>query len=232
MNKHKRNLDALRQHLGRDAKGLEFLGAVSRDLNEQRKKIAMLEEALEVARDRVAIAKQKEERAYSQAACAHKQLESEKERQAAAERKASRYATELAALQAESSVEDETGEVPSSGVDPAIAHIVNLSKRVRGVFKRIPTSRNQRQEFCLEDFIKEYSGVEFMHLGMMIAMLALHGFPAYVCADRTIRDMKGWEIKHSEKFIHWYGRWIQADPTSDNLFAITWHTPHEEGWRQ
>jgi hypothetical protein len=71
----------------------------------------------------------------------------------------------------------------------------------------------------LESVVTDFSGEEFMALGMLLTMLALNGFPAGVQAERTLRDMDGFHEKHVARFVHWYRSWIRSSANEDKVYG-------------
>ena len=227
MNKHKRNLNELRRHLGRDKRGLELLDAISRDLTEQRKTIAALEGAVTAATSQAQRARKGEQDAQTETAQVEKELQEERQRAGALRSEAARATARLRSLEScvgdETEDEDTAGSVPGA-IDPTLRHVERLSKRVRAYFKRAPTPCKGRANLGkysgsirLEDVIKEYSGDEFMHLGMLVAMMALHNWPVSVWADCKVMHMNGWKEKNSARFIRWVRDWIKADHVTEQF---------------
>jgi hypothetical protein len=221
MNKHKRHLDALRVYLGRDSAGLKLLDAVARDIIEQRKQIASLIESEALAVTRATQARKDVVDAENQKTQIQASLEKERAKLAAAKVHAAADAARIAQLESDSDVEDEAPVEGFSGhIDPTIPKIIKLSKIVRKRFKKIPTTGGPYRSIHLESVVKDFTGDEFMELGMLVAVLALHNLPAPVVAKRTIKDMKGWMEKHTAKFAVWYGPCTSTTPLEAQVLGV------------
>lgn len=222
MNKHKHNLEELRKHLNRDARGLKLLDAVSRDLTEQRKRIALLEEFEATAATRENRLREIATDAENKKERLSQELEAERARLRATKDLATRQSQRIAELESDVEEEDEAPIARTSeDIDPTVPKIMSLFKAVRKRFKRIPHSEDGRQVFHLEDLVKEYTGDEFMGLGMLMAALALHGFPAYVESELKIGEMKGWSKKNTAKFINWYRSWIKYTKIEEKCLGLS-----------
>lgn len=208
MNKYKQNLAELRKHLNRDERGLKLLDAIARDITEQRKRIAELEAAEIKSSLLVNTLRKETAHANSETIKVKEALEAEKTRMASAKINAERLAGRIAEMESRLQVEDEApGDRVSANPDASIPKIKQLFKDVRKRFNRIPPSFGTRQIFRLEDFIKDFTGDEFMGLGMILAALAFYNVPASVQAERPISDMKGWTDNQAAKFFLWYSPW-------------------------
>ena len=223
MNKYKRNLLSLRSYLSRDSQGIKLLEAVANDITEQRKRIAELEQSESRAVTAAAIARREMHDAREKENKIKRDLEAEKSKRRAAENLEARKSERIRQLELQADVDDEEcatfgGGVPGS-CDPSVPKIVALFKQVRKRFKKIPPGVGKLQCFCLEDFVKDFKRDEFTDLGMLLAALAFHNFPARITAEHTITEMKGWEEKYSARFIYWYSKWIATSPLEERVYG-------------
>lgn len=244
MNKHKKNLDLLRQYLGRDVKALELLDAINRDLTDQRKEIRRLEDVVrrsseESTNCRKALADvQAEKETISRA------LETERQRIKSVKINEARLYCRIAELERETKVADEAGpgdvheaigqkcltsgelsecaNMPSPSVDWRVNKIRELSKMVRKRYRKIPLPFGTTRTLRLEDVVKSYSHDEFTGVGMLVCLMALAGVPAMVEAETTMTRLSGWDEKFGAQFFYWYAPWIKHGKIESRLVEVAY----------
>lgn len=221
MNKHKKNLEALRRHLGRDAGGLKLLDETARDINDLRKRFAALEECERDAKARASRDREYLANARLEIANLRTSLETEKGRRISAEAIGRRQADRIAEMEKDAEVEDELPVENPGMSDEYASEVVKLFKAVRKRFKKAPPPRGKRSAVYIEDVAPNLTNDELMGLGMLVAALAAHNIPVSVESDRTMTKVKGWPNENTSKFIRWFRGWIGSTKFQDRVYAET-----------
>lgn len=222
MNKAKKNLAELRSYLQRDTHGMKLLDAVSRDITDQRKRIALLHAEADGAKSHSHRLYEEYCDAQTEIGTLKTALETQTARLNASRAQQRILADRIGELEQAAEVDD---EIPVSGttesVGATIRDVVDLFKSLRKKYKRIPPPFPGRHAFKLEGIVRDFTQDEFMWLGKLVAALALHNLPTMVIAETTIMDMDGWDRKNTAKFAHWCGSWIQVSTTEEKISNAT-----------
>lgn len=219
MNVLKVAIQNLRSHLGKDTIGLKLLEVVTAIANEQRKRVAALEES--------SVTNQEDAKA-ARAAMVELQIQVAKlsedlERQSAlCEAAKNRERSALAQVQHEEPLE------PMNDRD-LLRRIQSLNRNVQRRFKKLPIDRaGKRCCLYLEDFVKNHTYDEFAGLGMALSACVVMGFPfPKLVAEqtyRTIHRSRDYDPENDlvlARFVHWYRDFIYFDPVSDKIFSAT-----------
>ncbi len=212
MNKLKKAIARFRAYLGRDTEGLRRLDEVTTIANEIRKERAALEAQLTNAEERIHHLRKEVCNVQAKAQEVTRKLEAETARRKGAEVREERLSVSLAEHRQE--VERESAEMDT--VERSLIDMPKFRRLFKAVRKRFPSGppdpEEMRQVVILEKVVKSYDHDEFTSLGMLLAVLALHNFPATVKAARTFKD-HGLPDKDMQRFISWYRRWILSSPT-------------------
>jgi hypothetical protein len=221
MNKHKKNVEALRRHLGRDAVGLNLLDATARDITELRKRFAALEECERDARVRASRDREYLANARLEITDLNSAVEQEKGRRISAEAIARRHADRIAEMAKEAEVEDELPVEKPGMTDEYAREVVKMFKAVRKRFKKAPPPRGKKASVYIEDVAPNLTNDELMGLGMLVAALAVYNVPVSVESDRTMNKVKGWPNENTRKFVRWVRNWIGSTKTEARVYAET-----------
>lgn len=216
MNKHKRNLDDLRRHLGRDTVGLALLDAVSRDLCEQRKRISALEESEARVLGLANTSRMELDHAQSQIAQFKADLEMEQAKRIAADNREKRTAARIAQMESDLEAEDEN---PADAFvdDTWSSRVMRLFKDVRRAYRRAPKTRGTLTVH-LDDLVVDYTGDEFMNLGKLVALYAVIYGKAVLASDRLIRDASFSEDS-KVKILKWMRPLIKSSALADKVWG-------------
>lgn len=213
MNKLKVAVEALRDHLARDERGVNLLEQLTTIANEQRKRAAALERESANAVE----AAGKLQRAVTDALAKIDSLKAavnrERDKRVSAEAR-ERLAT--AALQP-------PDEEPSSEDTTHDSRVLSLIKKVQRRFNKLPVrSFGRVGNLVVEDIIKSFSYSEFADLGMVMAACALVKMPVSIRAENPIVLGELANITQQAKFVHWFSTAIQREPQwKTDLFVKT-----------
>ena len=192
MNKHKKNIEALRRHMGRDSAGLALMDDVARDLNEQRKRLALLEEsesrtASLASHDRKSLGD-----ALAKITQLQEELQREKSKRATAESRVALDAKESERI-ARMEADDEAMDANAPADDLFANQVTKLFNSVRRRYKRVPEKDNEvggsYMTYDIDTLVKNFRGDEFMSLGMLVCFTALFHGKGTVISRRMISDL-------------------------------------------
>lgn len=225
MNKLKVAVKALRDYLGADRRGIALLDEIVEIANDQRKRVAAMEESAVVSDATINQLRQ-------ECAVANRELESVKQElhREAAKRSAAEARHGILLAQIESQAE--TGEATT---EPQGDRVLALLKQVRKRFKKLPVLGKSSGGLVVEDFIKAYSYDEFAGLGMTLAACALVNLPLKMRAERPVRlgnlvdDGKATEAE-AARFVHWFRDAISTSKVQDEIYMRTLGDVVEAGW--
>ena len=205
MNKHKRNLEELRRYLGRDTAGLKLLDAIARDLDEQRKRISILEKSAE--HDLAFVESGRKKLAHGETRLL--QLKGEKEREQSKRITAEHQVLRLSERIAELTKEDD-GDLAEQEVDDVNVfsrRILSLFKEVRKIHKQAPRTDGCGRAINLDDLLVNYTGHEFMQIGKLVAFTALFMGNASVTTERLLKNAELTEDT-MRKMTIWLSSWV------------------------
>jgi hypothetical protein len=218
MNKAKKTLVDLRNHLGRDEHGKNLLDAVSRELTEQRHRIASLEESNRLLQSQAQKLTRENCDAKVEIATLSEAVETERQRVKSGRVREEDLSKRLQRAEHENEVADEISDTTTTGVEQQFkARLKWLSKEVRRRYRKIPPALGTQQAFNLSAVVREYSYDEFAGLGMLMTLLAMHNLQAAVMSDFTVADLKKWDDRECELFLRWYHGWIRVDTTMEAI---------------
>ena len=215
MNKYKKNLESLRRHLGRDTPGLVLLDDIAKDLSEQRKRLAGLEESEANAVARADRARKELDRAQLQVATQKEEIAKERVQRKAADLLARQQAEKVAAMEAVAAADYEDVQLSVGAGDITEQRLVHLYRDVSKRFRRMPPVHGQSLD--IDDVIVNYTRDEFMSLGMLISFVSLFvgTSPRVICKARakklTLSD------KALARMVYWLGPWMSDSPTNRKI---------------
>ena len=220
MNKHKKNLESLRRHLGRDVAGLKLLDAVARDINELRKRAAELQDSETSALVCANRHKENTIHAEKELSKIKAELEKEKGRRVSTEIHAKRLAGRVTTLELDAEGKDEGPPGGNSHRDPEAFEIIRLLKAVRKRHKIAPRPALRAGEYYLEDIIKNFSDDELLGLGLFVAGYSVSGMPITVRSKNKMVDADGWELRNTIKYLQWFRLLIDPESTEMKLAKL------------
>lgn len=160
-----------------------MLDEISRDICEQRKMIASLQEAASSASARAESTRLQHADAVAQVAQLKAEIESEKTKRIAADNRA-----RLAQKAEENSAGDDDPPEQDQ-LDAWKRAVRQLIKNVRRRHKTVPTSAHETSAvFCTDDLVPHLTGDEFMQLGMIVTLTCLVFGRTTVVAERKYID--------------------------------------------
>lgn len=217
MNKYKKNLELMRFHLGRDTRGLALLDEISRDICEQRKMIAALQESGTSALARAENDQQELVELRSQLTRLKSELECEKSKRLAVDSRFKLQAERIAQMEAEVN-DDSSVEVDGEWE----SNVAKLLKDVRHRYKVIPTAAlDTSGSFCTDDFVKHFTGDEFMRLGMVMALHSIFAARTTLVSERHFKHGKFLDsIK--VQMARWLRPIIRPSPIEKKLRPCHW----------
>lgn len=197
MNKHKKNLDDLRRYLGRDTTGLALLDAVTRDLCEQRKLIASLEDANARASEQARNAQNERDGLHTQVARLKAELEREAAKRASADNRVRQQAERIAQLEADPGA-DVAGSYRGNKWDMARTLLNDVSRR----FKTAPVPYGSSRTYHVSDLIVDCTGDEFMMLGKVMVLTAIVCGSVMLESEAQKRD-DNWTDDQLRRLFRW-----------------------------
>ena len=198
MNKLKVVIQDLRDYLGSDAQGKDFLNKVTKVANEQRTRCASLETT-----NAELVTNDKKLRAELDAAKTRieglqKENEREVDKRKSAEVRAQALQAQLTAIQ-----DPEEPPPVLAGAD-RYQKVNQLFKRVLRRYKRMPGTVGDEQTIVVDDFIRSYSNDEFMGFGMVAALLGFLGLAPAIVTEESL-DVEGKQkFADQDKFLDWF----------------------------
>lgn len=200
-----------------DQTGINLLDAVTTIANDQRKRVAALEESSAADRESAKTLRNKLDESHNQIA----ELTEELRRQTAM-REAAQSSERAMRAQI---VEPEAMEPMES---PVREHqIMALLRNTQRRFKKLPVDRTGNRGYLyLEDFVKTFAYDEFAGLGMALAVCAVMNLPPPpLKAEQTLQKCVGrrkWNDKKDNpeiaRFIHWFRDLIHVGSLEDRIY--------------
>lgn len=206
MNKLKVAIQALRDHLGRDSRGIQLLDDVTTIANDQRKRIASLETANAELAEHTGTLRIELDKATEEIRLLKQGIHKEQSQSMAALAKVSLLSKEVESMTLElyGPPDEETTDTIE------IKTYRRLLKEVRRRFKKMPAGRYAKSVIELQDACPSYSHAELTGLGMLVALCALVGLPCGVASRIKLKDIEGYDFKHDlGPFLRMYRNWIQ-----------------------
>jgi hypothetical protein len=217
MNIIKDKIQKLRAHLGSDRIGINLLDAVTTIANDQRKRLASLEESSAADRDAAKALRTKAAELENQVAALKEELGRQTAMREAAQSSERAMRAQIVEPEALESMESSVRE----------HQIMALLRNTQWRFKKLPVDRvGNRGSLYLEDFVKAFSYDEFAGLGMALAACAVMNFPVPpLKAEQTLRKCVGsrkWDDKKDSpemaRFVHWFRDCIGSSPLEDRVY--------------
>ena len=213
MNKLKEAIQRLRCHLGSDQLGIKLLEAVTMIANDQRKRVAALEESSAADRDLTKKLHNKLCQLETEVAGLREELSRESSMREAAQSRERAMREQIVKPEELESMESSVRE----------HQIRALLRNTQRRFKKLPVDRvGSRGCLYLEDFVKRFSYDEFAGLGMCLAACALMNVPGpMVKAEQTLQKVIGhrkWDNDADlARFVHWFRDFIHASPLQTEI---------------
>lgn len=218
VNKLKIAVQELRDHLGRDTRGVMLLEKLTTIANSQRTRCASLEESLAFAKDTTQTIRRELDAAQLEVVALRNRCETENAKRVSAESRARACEEKLAVMQ-----EQDTPEPESVAESDLSRNLEILVKRVRKRYKRLPGAAGDGHDLIVDDFVRGFTNDEFIGLGMVAALCGFLRLRICLSSSNSLRAGDLWkDDEHCLKqFVRWFRSRIHFTKLQDDLYFAT-----------
>jgi multidrug efflux pump subunit AcrA (membrane-fusion protein) len=200
VNKLKVAVQDLRDHLGRDSRGLNLLDRLTAIANEQRTRCAAMEASAAASKAAAERLRRDLDDAQSKIVATQAERDRETSIRVAAESRARALAKQIA------DTAEPVEEDAALQANDRRARVLALLSKVMGKFRKVPVrTYGTTGGLVVEEIVKRFAYDEFADLGMVMALCAIFRVPLNLRSEAPMKPGEEFTETQLARFIHWYG---------------------------